>query len=212
MSPAVQELFVTEIAPILQGAVPRSVLPVGSEDADELVQDALAAACGAVESLEQGGKPILPRSVAYYTIQRLKSGRRSTGSGRTDVMSPGCQLDGNASLASMDQPFSVGDEDDGGLALGDLIACRQDDPSQKAARNLDWSEFMTGLTASQQEVVWATASGFGTNAVAARLGVSPPRITQQKRTVAEKAVRFWGDDVLVEAQEKPLWRRQIQCR
>ena len=99
MSPAVQELFMAQIAPIPTAAVPRIVVPVGAEDADELVQDALVAACEAVHRLEKRGQQIIPRSVAYYTIQRLKSGRRSTGSGRTDVMSPGCQLDGNATEA-----------------------------------------------------------------------------------------------------------------
>jgi hypothetical protein len=39
MSPAAQELFMSQIAPILIAAVPRVVIPVGAEDADELVQD-----------------------------------------------------------------------------------------------------------------------------------------------------------------------------
>jgi hypothetical protein len=69
-------------------------MPVGAEDADELVQDALVAACDAVHRPEKRGRQIIPRSVAYYPILRLKTGRRSAGAGRTDVMSPGCQLDG----------------------------------------------------------------------------------------------------------------------
>ena len=110
MSPAAQELFMSQIAPILMAAVPRVVIAVGAEDADELVQDALVAACEAVHRLEKRGKQIIPRSVAYYTIQRLKTGRRSTGAGRTDVMSPGCQFDGNASISSLDEPVHVSDD------------------------------------------------------------------------------------------------------
>ena len=83
-----------QIAPILMAAVPRVVVPVGAEDADELVQDALVAACEAVHRLEKRGKQIIPRSVAYYTIQRLKTGRRSTGAGRTDVMPPAASSTG----------------------------------------------------------------------------------------------------------------------
>ena len=52
-------------------AVPRVVIPVGAEDADELVQDALVAACEAVHRLEKKGKQIVPRSVAYYTIRGI---------------------------------------------------------------------------------------------------------------------------------------------
>ena len=56
MSPAAQELFMSQIAPILIAAVPRVVVPVGAEDADELVQDALVAACEAVHRLEKRGQ------------------------------------------------------------------------------------------------------------------------------------------------------------
>jgi DNA-directed RNA polymerase specialized sigma24 family protein len=209
MSPAVQELFMAQIAPILMAAVPRVVIPVGAEDADELVQDALVAACEAVHRLEKRGKQIIPRSVAYYTIQRLKSGRRSTGAGRTDVMSPGCQLDGNASISSMDEPVhaSEGDED---LKLGDVLASRRDDPSQIATRNADWNEFMTMLDGRQQYIVRATAEGESYMGQAARLGVSPSAITQRRDTIAKRARAFWGESVLQDAERMPLWRRQEQ--
>jgi hypothetical protein len=42
-----------------------------------------------LEKLENNGQPLMPHSVAYYTLQRLKSGRRSYTAGRTDVLSPG---------------------------------------------------------------------------------------------------------------------------
>ena len=104
MSPAAQRLFMTEIAPILMTTVPRVITPIGSEDHDELVQDALAEACRATDTLERRGKSILPSSVAHYTLQRLKSGRRSTSGGRTDVLHPACQLDGKSALLFLDAP------------------------------------------------------------------------------------------------------------
>ena len=160
MSPAAQELFMREIAPMLIATVPRVVMAVGAEDADELVQDALVSACQAVHQLEKNKRPIVPRSVAYYTLQRLKSGRRSTGAGRTDVMSPGCQLDGHSSVTSLDQPMkdSEGEGDDD-LTLSDLIGGRKDDPCQAATRNADWGEFMTMLDGPQRYIVQATARG-----------------------------------------------------
>jgi len=211
MSPAMQRLFMQQIAPILVAAVPRVVVPVGSEDPDELVQDALVTACNAVHGLEQQGKQVIPKSVAYYTLQRLKSGRRSTGAGRTDVMSPGCQLDGNASVASLEEPVHVSDEESD-MTLGDLIACRRDDPSQRAVRNTDWKEFMTMLDAPQRYIVRATAEGESVSHQAEHLKVSPPAVCSRKDTIARKARRFWGDDVLADVQVRPLWRRAAEQR
>ena len=209
MSPATQQLFMQQIAPILMAAVPRVVVPVGAEEADELVQDAMATACDAVDRLERRGKRIIPRSVAYYAIQRLKSGRRSTGSGRTDVMSPGCRLDGNCSLTSMNEPLRAGDDSEG-PTLGDALAGRGDDPSQMAVRNADWGEFMSGLDGAQRYIVRATAEGESLNDQAARLQVSAPAACQRRHTIGRRARQFWGDTVLADAQAQPLWRRQAQ--
>ena len=211
MSPAMQRFFMSQIAPILMATVPRVVVPVGAEDADELVQDALVAAGEAVHRLEKRGQQIVPRSVAYYTIQRLKTGRRSTGGGRTDVMSTGCQLDGNACVASLDEPVHVsGGEDD--FTLGDVLASRRDDPSQAAVRNTDWAEFMTMLDGPQQYIVRATAEGESYMGQAAQLKVTPSAITQRRQTIAKRARAFWGDQVLADAQVLPLWRRQAGQR
>jgi DNA-directed RNA polymerase specialized sigma24 family protein len=211
MSPAAQELFMSQIAPILMAAVPRVVIPVGAEDADELVQDALVAACEAVHRLEKRGKQIIPKSVAYYTIQRLKTGRRSTGAGRTDVMSPGCQLDGNSSISSLDEPVHVSDDNED-LLLGDVLAGRKDDPAQVAVRNSDWREFMTMLDGRQQYIVRATAEGESYMGQAAHLRVTPSAITQRRHTIARRAREFWGDEVLADAGMLPLWRRQAEHR
>ena len=209
MSPAVQELFMAEIAPILMAAVPRVVIPVGAEDADELVQDALVAACEAVHRLEKKGQQIVPRSVAYYTIQRLKMGRRSAGGGRTDVMSPGCQLAGNSSLSSLDEPVHVSDGDDD-FTLGEVIAGRKDDPALVAVRNADWAQFMSMLDGRQQYIVKATAEGESVNRQAEELQVSPSAVCQRRDTIGRRARRFWGESVLANAQMQPLWRREME--
>lgn len=211
MSPAMQQLFLSQIAPILVVAVPRVVTPVGAEDPDELVQDALVMACEAAHRLEKDGKPVIPRSVAHYTLQRLKSGRRSTGAGRTDVMSPGCQLDGNASMASLDDQ-APGSDDDGEITLGEMLAARRDDPAQMAVRNADWGEFMTWLDDRQRHIVRATAEGQSCTSQAAHLGISAPAITQRRQTIARRARAFWGDAVLADVQAQPLWRRQLEQR
>jgi hypothetical protein len=176
-----------------------------------VLQDALVAACEAVHRLEKRGKQIIPRSVAYYTIQRLKMGRRSTGAGRTDVMSPGCQLDGNASVASLDEPVH-GCDDNEDFTLGDVLAARRGDPAQVAVRNADWSEFMSMLDGRQQYIVKATAEGESYMNQAAQLKVTPSAITQRRDTIARRARQFWGEAVIEDVQMLPRWRRQAEQR
>ena len=111
-------------------------------------------------------------------------------------------------MASLDAPLDVeSDDGDDELCLGDVIADRRDDPGSRAVREIDWSEFMAGLSADQQQVVMETAAGFGTKTQAAIRGVSPSAISQQKRTVARQARGFWGETVLQDAGEKPVWQR-----
>ncbi|MEI7818340.1 MAG: hypothetical protein WCI45_14235, partial [Desulfuromonadales bacterium] len=118
MSPSAALMLEKQIYPILKVTIPKTVRPMGSEDHEELIQDATASAAEMLESMEKAGKKPLPNSIAYYSIQRTKSGRRSYGDNRTDVMFPGYQMDHEGSLCSMQDP--VCDEDDS--TVGDTIA------------------------------------------------------------------------------------------
>ena len=80
-----------------------------------------------IESMEKSGMEPLPHSIAYYSIQRTKSGRRSYGDPRMDVMSPGYQMDHEGSLCSMQDP--VGEEEDS--TVGDTIACKSEDTATR---------------------------------------------------------------------------------
>ena len=51
-----------------------------------------------IDAMEKSGKKPIPSSIAYYSIQRTKSGRRSYGDSRTDVMNPGYQMDNEGSV------------------------------------------------------------------------------------------------------------------
>ena len=79
MSPQAGWILQEEIAPRIAGAVPRSILCVGAEDSQELVQDGITLAAKMVDRLEQQGRldTVTPGNVAYYTLQHLKSGRRA---------------------------------------------------------------------------------------------------------------------------------------
>jgi len=94
-------------------------------------------AAQAIELLEKRGKDLMPRSVAYYTIQRLKSGRRLLQyAGRMDVMSAAAMLDERVEVAERDSGARVetGEE----LTFGEMLASNDEDAATLAARDIDW--------------------------------------------------------------------------
>ena len=119
MSPAAGVILINEILPRLRATIPRLVRPVGAEDHEELVQDAAAIASGMLHSAEARGITIMPASIAYFAVQSLKSGRRSTQTGRVDAMCPAAQLDGRATMISMDAPMDGVDGDTENQSLHD---------------------------------------------------------------------------------------------
>ena len=211
MSPLLQQAFMDKVYPVICATVPRIIRPIGAEDPQELVQDALAMACRDAEALERNGKTAQLKNIAYFTIQRMKNGRRSTGDHRTDVMSPGCRVDGRADVVSMDTPL-VDDQDDQELCLNDLLSAPQDDPATLAVRNLDWTEFTGGLEPIQRQVLRDTAVGYSTGEQAVRQGITAPAVVCRKRVVARRARAFWGESVLTDAADTPLWRKTRRWR
>jgi hypothetical protein len=129
---------------------------IGSEDAKELVQDGTLIAAQMIHNAEQAGKKVVRNpggrrvdrkvrtisagNVAFYTIQKLKCGRRSTGSSTVDAYGSGTQINGTTRLTSLDEAAPVTSVDDVGdpLALHDLPANDQEDPATKAARKMVW--------------------------------------------------------------------------
>ena len=101
MSPAAALILEMQIYPIIRNTIPRKAKPMGSEDYQELVQDTTATAAAMIDAMEKSGKKPIPSSIAYYSIQRTKSGRRSYGDSRTDVMNPGYLMDNEGSVCSM---------------------------------------------------------------------------------------------------------------
>lgn len=207
MSPSAALMLEKEIYPIIRNTVPRTVRPMGSEDPEELVQDATASAAEMLESMEKAGKKPLPHSIAYYSIQRTKSGRRSYGDTRTDVMNPGFQMDHEGSVCSMQEP--VCDEDD--LTIGDAIASKAEDLASKILRQIDWDAFLDTLDARKRRIVEELMLGFGTGDIARLLSVSSARITQIKREIARDVKEFMGNSILVESGQESVWERDIRC-
>src|SRR4030095_10489007 len=103
MTPQAGQMLVNEIAPRLWLVVPACVETVGTEDVEELVQDGIAIGAQILHNLELREKQVTPGNVAYYIILYLKSGRRSSGCGRTDALATSTQLDQNSCPLSIEE-------------------------------------------------------------------------------------------------------------
>ena len=97
-----------KLFPAFKSSISTSVRPVGCEDLAELVQDGTAIAAKMLHSAEAQGKQVSAGNIAYYAVQHLKSGRRSTGYHKTDPLHDGAQLCGRSRMHSLDE--AVGGE------------------------------------------------------------------------------------------------------
>jgi len=126
---------------------------VGCEDAEELVQDATAMAARLLHNAEAAGKRVTPGNIAYYTIQHLRSGRRSNGSSVVDVLQSGTQLKGRTRLVSLDETVRRDEDTDETFTLGDVLSTDEEDPAVIATRKLDWSAFCATQPARSQAIL-----------------------------------------------------------
>ncbi len=209
MSPAAGLVLVDQIMPIITATVPHTVKPVGAEDHGEIIQDTLTMAAQMVESCEARGKAVIPNSVAYYAVQLAKTGRRSYGATRTDALCPAAQIDGNSTVASLDE--AIPDQGEEGETLHDMLAGPVEDPAQAAGRKLDWNEIMADLSDRDMAILEATVNGDQLNRLAVRMGVSAPRLTQIKREIGRRIKGRWGDDALSDVTRMPLWACTINA-
>jgi hypothetical protein len=206
-------MLMNQIMPLIAAAIARgAVRGTGSEDVEELTAEGRALAAKALDSAERRGKDVPPQSVAYYALEGLKQGRRSGYAGKADVMSAAATVCGRVNLRSLDEPMGAdGDDPDQDMTLHDVLAAEGEDVDVAAARHLDWDKVMIRLDARNKAVVKAMAAGYGTNAIADKIKVSPPRICQLKESVANYVVESWGSNGIADATTPSQWRAGLRA-
>jgi hypothetical protein len=211
MSPQAGYLLQDQVVPRLQSAIPKVVHCIGSEDAQELIQDSIAMAAKMLHNTEQAKKTVTPGNIAYYTIQHIKSGRRSTGSSMVDVYGSGTQLKARTRLNSLDEVVANNEENGGEpFLLHDVLSDEQEDPGTKAARKMDWESFMAGLSARDQQIIQFIIEGKSRSAMARELNVCTSTINHRKKNLGLKIQEFMGDEILVDIQRSPRWKQDLQ--
>jgi len=212
MSPQAGWLLQEQIVPRLRTVIPYAVRCVGCEDSEELIQDATALAADILHRAEVAGKQVAASSVAYYTVQHCKSGRRSVGNSRVDVLAAGTQLNGHTRLTSMDEVAAANEECGGDIyTFNDVLSNDQEDPGTKAARKMDWESFCAGLPERERVAVLFVAEGRTLREAARSLGVSDSCMQGSKRRLGVKILEFMGADIMVEVRRRPQWRSNLEA-
>jgi hypothetical protein len=194
-------------SPWLRSAILHAVSYVGCEDSEELIQDATAMAARLIHNVEQAGKKVTPGNIAFYTIQHIKSGRRSTGSSVADVLATGTQLTGRARLNSLEEVVATDSETGGEIfLLHDVLSNDKEDPSTKAGRKMDWEAFCGRLSDREHAVVVCIAEGKTLREAAQAFGLSDSTMQGTKRALAAAVVEFMGADILAEIKRRPRWK------
>jgi hypothetical protein len=209
MSPESGTLLLEEIAPRLRSAIPRVVTPVGAEDNEELVQDAVFTAARMLDSVERAGKKVTAGNIAYYAILHMKSGRRGRSCGRTDALASTTQLDARSSVLSLEEEVGYDPETDEAIALGDLLASEREDPALAAARDIDWDLFLTTHDYRYGVIVQGLLEGKNFGETASGCGAGFFRIYQLKAKLAADLLAFMGSQVIADSVRIPAWRAHL---
>jgi hypothetical protein len=211
MSPRSAWLLVNEIVPRLKSAVPQVAHCVGHEDAGELVQDTTAMAARILNNAERKGKKITPGNAAYYAIQHCKSGRRFTGNSRSDVMAAGTQIAGRTRLTSLEE-VAAGSVDSGEeiFLFHDVLSNDHEDPATRAARKMDWEEFVAALPEREQKMIEFMIEGKTLGKAAHALRVSDSTMQISKRNLAVNILNYVGPQILDDIKRLPRWKQDIE--
>ena len=148
-------------------------------------------------------RDVTPGSLAHYGMLAVRSVRSLAGSNSTDVLSPRTRMLGRSRVQSFDAapcPGSADGDDsaDGSWDCSWALADNRlwENPLERTRVKLDYGAFLRrgGLNRQERRVFRMLARGHTTGEMAAKLGVSAPRVCQIKKALGEKLVRFMGTE------------------
>jgi DNA-directed RNA polymerase specialized sigma24 family protein len=208
------EMLVNEVVPRLRNVV-RTIPKVGHEDDEEIIQDCTLQAARMMDSAEKAGHPITAGNASYFAAKAARSGRRSYYTGRSDVMSPGCQIDGKARHEWLDDEIEMEFGDVG--TLHDVIAPpgyqgQEPDPSEEAARNIDWEMFLASHPPRHRTAILVLVEGGTMREAGKRCGLKDSAALNLKRRIAADLIEFFGEDVIRRLLDgvRPGWESDLR--
>ncbi len=202
-------LLVEEIVPRIAAVVARSVKLVGCEDVEEVVQDATALAAKMLHNAEKAGKKVTVGNIAYYTLQHIKSGRRSVGNSAVDVLATGTQLHGKCQVESVDVLIPADGEDWDGIPLREILSRDTEDPATIAAREVDWDRFLQSQDDCSRNIIRFTAEGRTMTDVARECRVSNDAVKHHRNRLASQIREFFGESIMADIAHVPGWKNNL---
>ena len=214
MSPRNEALLINEVYPRLRNAA-HSIPKIGHEDTDEVLQDTTLMAARMMESAENAGHPITAGNACFYAVKAARSGRRSYYTGRSDVMSPGCQIDGKARHEWLDAEveFEAGESS----SLHDVISTcgyqgQESDVAEEAARNIDWESFLASHPPRHRVAIEVLLEGGTMREAGKRCGIGDSAALLLKRRIAADLIEYFGEDEIRRLLDgiRPGWASDLQ--
>lgn len=214
MSPMMENMLVNEVVPRLKKSV-HTIPKIGHEDDEEIVQDATLMAARMMDSAEKAGQRFTASNMAYIASKAARSGCRSYYTGRSDVMSPGCQIYGKARHEWLDGEIEMEFGDIG--TLHDVIAPpgyqgQELDPAEEAARNLDWELFLASHPPRHRTAILVLVEGGTMREAGKRCGLKDSAALNLKRRIAADLIEFFGEEVIRRLLDdiRPGWESDLR--
>jgi hypothetical protein len=219
MSPENEYLLLHDVVPRLRSAIRIAVAHVGSDDDAELLQGGTAMAAKILTNATRKGKRVTAGNVAYYTLQHLKSGRRTVGYSGVDVLASGTQLNGRSTVSSIHEEVPMSSETDETVPVSELMSRDEEDPSTKATRRLDWQQFYGTQDRNGRCLLTCIAEGQSAREIAGQLKLTQPAVRQRTNQLRTAVKLFFGDGLIAEVCKAPRWfndlravREHLACR
>ncbi|GMV83972.1 MAG: hypothetical protein AMXMBFR7_51560 [Planctomycetota bacterium] len=178
-----------------------------SVDQEEAAAEVIAHAWLNFRSAARRGTWLLASQLAWVAWHTARSGRLAAGgSSVTDAMDPCAHRMGRAKVISLHRLLGASrrrpklEFQQSEMARPDrvgrsLTTAEHDSPAERARVHLDWSAFAAQLSLRHQAILCGLAEGWEQREMAAALGVSPGRITQQKADLAALVTEQFGAEV-----------------
>jgi hypothetical protein len=168
-----------------------------------------------MDSAEKAGHPVTAGNASYYAAKAARSGRRSHYTGRSDVLSAGCQIDGKARHEWLDDEVELESGESG--TLHDVVATYgyrgpEPDPAEEAARNLDWASFLAAHPPRHRTAILVLAEGGTMREAGLRCGLRDSAALCLKRRIAADLIGFFGEDVIRRLLDgvRPGWESDLR--
>ena len=225
MSPQMGDMLVNDVVPRLR-ATASTVSAIGHEDREELLADMTANAAKMMDSAEKAGKRFSAGNIAYFVSKAARSGRRSTWSGRTDVMSPAAALDRAVRFEHLDggpdggrsprQPHP--DLCDSPEGLHEITwtgnGPGSSDPAEEAARNIDWEEFLAAHPPRYRIAVLVLAGGGTMREAGQSCGIGDSAACLLRKSLGAALQEHFGAEMIADLMGggiRPSWESDLRA-